>query len=107
MSLITVNDAFQRGYRYELSAPEGGDFDPDFLPQLTPPEMLELGIFGGIYMTDGAREFPPGWFERAALSTSGKPDKALNHFGVLAGQSLAEWRHKGWIHPDDPRGWFQ
>jgi hypothetical protein len=20
---------------------------------------------------------------------------------------LSEWRKKGWIHPDDPRGWFQ
>jgi hypothetical protein len=26
---------------------------------------------------------------------------------VLASQPLAEWRRKGWIFGDDPRGWFQ
>jgi hypothetical protein len=31
----------------------------------------------------------------------------LNYFGVDASQPLSEWRRKGWIHPDDPRGWFQ
>lgn len=104
---ITVNDAFQRGYVYELTAGEGEDFDPDFTPELTPKEMLELGVFGGLYMTDGAREFPADWFERAQLSTTGKPDKNLNHFGVIASQPLEEWQRKGWINEDDPRGWFQ
>ena len=28
-------------------------------------------------------------------------------FGVNASRPLAEWRAKGWIYPDDPRGWFQ
>jgi len=31
----------------------------------------------------------------------------LNFFGVNASQPLAIWRNNGWIHPDDPRGWFQ
>lgn len=104
---ITVNDAFQRGYVYELVAGEGEDFDPDFAPELTPQEMLELGVFGGLYMTDGPREFPASWFVDAQLSATGKPDKSLNYFGVIASQPLEEWRRKGWIHPDDPRGWFQ
>lgn len=103
---VTVDDRMQRGYRYDLTAPPGGEFDPRFAPELTPAEMLELGVFGGCYMTDCRAEFPPDWFERARLSP-GRPDKACNHFGVLAGQPLAEWRRKGWIHPDDPRGWFQ
>src|SRR5262245_30851874 len=30
-----------------------------------------------------------------------------NFFGVDASQPLSEWKRKGWIHPDDPRGWFQ
>jgi hypothetical protein len=34
-------------------------------------------------------------------------DPALNFFGVDASQPLSEWRRKGWIHNDDPRGWFQ
>jgi len=45
-------------------------------------------------------------FARAKLSPSGS-DPALNYFGVDASQPLSVWRDKGWIHPDDPRGWFQ
>ncbi len=96
----------QQGYSYLLTAREGRDFAPGFAPELSPPEMLELGIFGGKYMTDCGDEFPADWFEKAKLA-SGKADAALNYFGVLAGQPLSEWRRKGWIHPDDPRGWFQ
>lgn len=103
---IEVNDTMQGGYRYQLSAPEAGDFDPDFQPDLTPAQMLELGVFGGCYLTDCREEFPAAWFERARLSP-GRPQKSCNHFGVIASQPLAEWRRKGWIHPDDPRGWFQ
>lgn len=103
---ITVNDRMQRGYRYALTARAGEDFDPGFAPELTPAEMLELGVFGGKYMTDCRDEFPSEWFERARLSPQG-PDRNCNYFGVIASQPLAEWRRKGWIHPDDPRGWFQ
>jgi hypothetical protein len=103
---IGVDDRMQRVYCYELSAPPGEQFDPRFAPELAPAEMLELGVFGGCYMTDCRAEFPAEWFTRARLSP-GRPDKACNHFGVIASQPLAEWRRKGWIHPDDPRGWFQ
>jgi len=104
---ITVNDRMQRGYRYELVAPPGEEsFDPGFAPELTPAEMLELGVFGGKYMTDCRDEFPAEWFANARLSPQGA-DPEVNYFGVLASQPLAEWRRKGWIHPDDPRGWFQ
>ncbi|MDI1346992.1 MAG: hypothetical protein PSV22_23305, partial [Pseudolabrys sp.] len=39
--------------------------------------------------------------------SAGRRDKSLNFFNVDASQPLSEWRRKGWIHPDDPRGWFQ
>ena len=104
--VITVHDRMQDGYSYELVAPTGGGFDPAFKPELTPAQMLELGVFGGKYMTDGAQEFPAAWFASAKLSPSGK-NPALNYFGVDASQPLSIWRAKGWIHPDDPRGWFQ
>ena len=104
--IIQVNDGMQRGYRYELVARTGRDFDPEFRPELTPKEMLRLGVFGGKYMTDTRDEFPADWFQRARLAY-GKRDPALNYFGVDASQSLSVWRAKGWLHPDDPRGWFQ
>jgi hypothetical protein len=49
---VTVNDRMQKGYCYELSEPVGGNFDPDFKPELTPQQMLALGVFCGKYMTD-------------------------------------------------------
>jgi hypothetical protein len=103
---ILVNDRMQRGYRYELAVPQGKDFAPEFKPDLTPKQMLALGVFGGKYMTDCAEEFPADWFEHAKLSPQCK-DPSLNCFGVDASQPLSEWRRKGWLHPDDPRGWFQ
>jgi hypothetical protein len=105
-NIVIVNDKMQRGYRYVLTQPVGCNFDPDFRPELTPAEMLRLGVFGGKYMTDCRREFPAGWWKKAKLSPKGH-DRALNYFGVSAGTLLSTWKRKGWIHPDDPRGWFQ
>jgi hypothetical protein len=103
---VTVRDKMQKGYRYELVAPMGRGFDPAFTPELTPKQMLALGVFCGKYMTDCAREFPAAWFAKAKLSPKGR-DCSLNYFGVDASQPLSEWKKKGWIHPQDPRGWFQ
>ena len=103
---IVVNDKMQHGYRYNLTAAEGRDFDPEFVPELTPAQMLELGVFGGKYMTDTRAEFPANWFANAKLSSEMR-DPSLNYFGVDASQSLSIWRAKGWLYPDDPRGWFQ
>jgi hypothetical protein len=103
---VTVNDKMQRGYCYELSAPTGKGFDPAFKPELTPKEMLALGVFGGKYMTDCIEEFPQDWFAGAKLSPA-RRDPALNYFAIDASQPLSVWRAKGWIFPDDPRGWFQ
>ena len=68
--------------------------------------MLKMGVFGGNYMTDCRDEFPAAWFEQAKLSPE-RHDKELNFFQVSASKPLAYWQDKGWIHPDDPRGWFQ
>ena len=103
---IVVNDRMQRGYSYELIEPEGRNYDEGFEPELTPPELLALGVFGGKYMTDCRDEFPAAWFERARLASAGR-DANLNFFGVNASQPLSVWRKKGWIYHEDPRGWFQ
>ncbi len=96
----------QRGYSYALTQPTGANFAPEFKPELRPKIMLALGVFGGKYMTDCTAEFPKSWFTKAKLSPRAR-DPALNYFGVDASQPLSVWRAKGWVHPDDPRGWFQ
>jgi hypothetical protein len=103
---VRVNDTMQCGYTYELKEPIGANFHPDFQPELTPKQMLDLGVFCGKYMTDCQSEFPNEWFVDAKLSPM-SPDCSLNYFGVKASQPLSVWRKKRWIHPNDPRGWFQ
>jgi hypothetical protein len=103
---IVVNDLMQKNYIYYRTEPAGENFHPDFSPELTPKQMLAMGVFGGKYMTDCGNEFPEDWFMHAKLCHE-RHDPALNYFGVNASQPLSVWRAKGWIHPDDPRGWFQ
>jgi len=104
--IVTVNDKMQKKFRYFRTEPAGKRFDPEFKPELTPKQMLRLGVFGGRYMTDCRKEFPAEWFKKARLCPE-KHDPKLNYFGVNASKPLSYWREKRWIHPDDPRGWFQ
>jgi len=106
MKIVLVNDKMQTDYKYSLVAPTGDNFNAIFQPQLTPKEMLKLGVFGGKYLNDCKSEYPKDWFLNAKLSPSKKNIK-LNYFSVDASQPLSEWNKKGWIHPKDPRGWFQ
>ena len=103
---VVVNDLMQKGYTYYLTEPVGKNFDPEFEPDLTPKEMLKLGVFGGKYMTDCKKEFPADWFKDAKLCHEFHNPR-LNLFGVNASQPLAYWIEKGWIYKEDPRGWFQ
>jgi len=103
---VLVHDLMQMDYRYDLTEPMGRNFADQFEPDLSPKDMLELGVFGGRYMSDCREEFPGSWFTNAKLCHD-RHDASLNYFGVNASQPLAVWRAKGWIHPDDPRGWFQ
>ncbi len=103
---IVVNDKMQSGYTYFLTQPIGKNFNSHFNPDLTPQQMLALGVFGGKYMTDCQKEFPPSWYQDAKLNPHFH-DPNLNFFKINASQPLSVWRQNGWIHPDDPRGWFQ
>ena len=103
---VVVNDRMQHNYRYDLTEPMGKNFHPEFKPELTPKQMLRMGVFGGKYMTDCGKEFPEDWFVDARLCHD-IHDPQLNFFGVNASQSLSVWREKGWIYAEDPRGWFQ
>ena len=81
------------------------DFYKDFKPELTPKKMLEYGVFGGSYLGSTIKEYPKLWFVKAKLSKNFNVN--LNCFKIRSGQTLKEWKKKGWIMPEDPRGWFQ
>lgn len=102
---VLVNDLMQKNYSYVLTE-EPGKLDPEFRPELTPKQMLSLGVFGGKYMTDCKDEFPGDWFKGAKLCHEEHVPE-LNYFGVNASLPLSEWQRRGWIFPEDPRGWFQ
>lgn len=105
MKTINVDEAYQTGYAYQLTEPMGKNFDPDFKPQLTPKQMLKLGVFGGDYFNEPPQEFPHDWFEGVELSQHGAKAE-LNFFKVNASQPLSVWQQKGWIYFEDPKGWF-
>jgi len=100
----------QSSYTYRLVAPAGRKYAPGFEPELTPQEMLSLGVFGGVYMRDCTAEFPDSWFANAKFAPEDTYEHLakLNYFGINASQPLSVWRWKGWINAEhDPRGWFQ
>tara|TARA_Y100000589_G_C27151259_1_gene629035 strand:- start:701 stop:1201 length:501 start_codon:yes stop_codon:yes gene_type:complete len=105
MKKIIVNDKMQSNYHYYLTDDIGKNFKDGFDPELTPKAMLELGVFGGKYLTDCKNEFPKDWFYNAKISN--KKNINLNYFKINASLSLSKWIEKGWIYKDDPRGWFQ
>lgn len=105
MKKTKVSNRLQKNYSYDLVEPAGENFNSDFKPQLTPQEMISLGVFGGFYDTVNNNEFPKEWFKDDHLSYARKdPDR--NFFKVSASLSLSEWKKKGWIYDDDPQGWF-
>ncbi len=81
------------------------DFYKLFKPELSPKEMLKYGVFGGSYLGNTIDEYPKSWFKNAKISKNF--DVSLNYFQIKAGLSLREWKKKGWIMEEDPRGWFQ
>ncbi len=125
--------ALTRAYSYVLDAAPGIMTDAsDFEPELTPGEMLMLGVFEGKYLNDCVSEFPAEWFLGALmmghLSPAGPDPARCNYFGIKSRLPLSEWRRGGWaprrggrrgnhdryhgvladptVNPDE-RGWFQ
>ena len=76
-----------------------------FKPEISPKNMLELGVFGGSYFGSKIKEYPKSWLQKAKLSKNF--DINLNRFKIKSGLSREHWMEKGWIFKEDPLGWFQ
>ena len=57
------------------------DYNKIFTPELSPKEMLELGVFGGYYFKNDFLEFPKSWFKNAKISAD-KFDVNMNYFNI-------------------------
>ena len=96
---------------------------PDFKPNLTPKEVLQLGSFGGTYFRpiyssvtkqkykdEAWKELPSSWLEGLNIRTQVASlvyDNSKNKYKVKCGASLEEWESSGWMRQQDPYGWFQ
>lgn len=127
--------ALRKGYSYVLESGPGDLRDGEavgFTPELTPAEMLMLGVFEGKYLNDCVTEFPAEWFLGALRMGTLSPYRAdpvrCNYFKTKSRLPLSEWRRGGWAprrgghrgqddryngvladpnsNPDE-RGWFQ
>jgi hypothetical protein len=132
-SILTKQESGSVGARIhgELSAPPtrdpSGKFKfvdhPEFQPNLSPKEVLQMGSFGGTYFrpirsavtgkTYGPevyQELPPHWLKGLNVSSHVASDayrNDINTYGVKCGGDLHMWESSGWINGTDPYGWFQ
>ncbi|KAK6187407.1 hypothetical protein SNE40_005444 [Patella caerulea] len=95
----------------------------EFRPNLTPKEVLQAGSFGGTYFrpikssvtgkkysSEVWKELPSDWLKSLNIGSQvacSKYDESVNKYGVKCGGSLEMWESSGWIHKQDPYGWFQ
>lgn len=82
---------------------------PEFQPAYTPYRMMKLGVFGGNYFAAAKRRDFAGMSDATEKRARENvvPFSARNNcFGVAAGLSYQEWYDRGWMHDDDPLGWF-
>ncbi|XP_046583388.1 uncharacterized protein LOC124290646 [Haliotis rubra] len=95
---------------------------PEFRPNMTPKEVMHAGSFGGTYfrpIKSGAtkksysgvwKELPKDWLQGLNIGqqlSSSTYDEKVNTYKVKCGGSLDMWESSGWIHKQDPYGWFQ
>jgi len=94
----------------------------DFDPNISPLEMLEMGVFAGNYFYIEELSLDENKLAWSKLSDELKShlvqlnrdkymsrddkDASKNFYGVIASRSYTIWQEKGWIHPDHPYGWF-
>lgn len=94
---------------------------PNFRPNLTPKEVLQMGSFGGTYFRpitsavtrlsykDVWKELPADWLVGLKINTqvaSSTYSKSVNKYNETCGGDLEMWESSGWITSIDPYGWF-
>ena len=88
----------------------------EFYPNLTPKEVLQAGAFGGSYFgvedLEGDYDYQSLFAETLEgvdphLYLGEKYKPRMNRFKIRSGMDYAYWKEMGWMHEDDPYGWFE
>ena len=118
---VTVSRSKKLPTRDDQGRLHFSDF-PEFEPNLTPKEILQLGSFGGTCFApmissvtgqsyvDAWKEFPADWFEGLDIENqvaAKKYNPKVNKYKVKCGGDLKEWEEAGWVSEIDPYGYFQ
>ena len=100
-------DNGNKKYSYVLDA-EPGNLETGFNPDLTPEEMMLMGVFEGKYLNDATAEFPMEWFigpiALGRLSPAAPDPIRCNLFHIKSRQPLHIWRENGWAPSAQARG---
>ena len=87
-----------------------------FNPYLTPKDILMNGAFGGSYF--GIEDLKGDYDYQSLFQETlvhiptmfylqPKYNTGLNKFKTKSGMGYQYWLDKGWMHKDDPYGWFE
>ena len=88
-----------------------------FPPLLSPREIIKEGAFGGSYFGLPIEEYTNYEYQELFdyhfkdldmslyLGETYKPK--LNKFKIRSGMDYDYWKEMGWMHEDDPYGWFE
>lgn len=93
---------------------------PNFRPNLTPTEVIEQGAWQGtyfrpIYSTVTGKNYKNihhkyPFLKHIPEDKISRPleqaDVTINKYGVKVGSTLEFWEERGWIHEQNPYGWF-
>jgi hypothetical protein len=94
---------------------------PNFRPNLTPKEVLQMGSFGGTYFrpisskvtgqsySEVWKELPEDWLKGLNVKTqiaNSVYNNSINKYKDTCGGDLEMWESSGWIRSIDPYGWF-
>jgi len=89
----------------------------EFNPLLSPRQILEYGAFGGCYFGLPIEEYTNYDYDSlfnelfdgidTKLYLGERYSPKLNQFKLRSGMDYDYWKEMGWLHQDDPYGWFE
>ena len=83
-----------------------GNFTKEYINAFV---LIQIFFLGKKYSVEVYKEFPSDWFKGLDIKThvtSSVYRNEVNTYKVKCGGSLEMWESSGWIHKQDPYGWF-